>query len=129
MSIKKERIIYIAATVILLFTEVIIALFVHDRFIRPYFGDVLVVVLLYTALRSIFPQKISLLSLYIFIFAVLVEISQGIHLVSLIGADKSPFLSTLMGTSFSFYDILCYACGCALTAVPDIIKIRRKNIK
>lgn len=119
MSVKKERIIFISVSVLLLITEVIIALFVHDRFIRPYFGDVLVVILLYTAARSVIPRKIRLLSLYIFIFALLVEISQGIHLVSLIGADRSPFLSTIMGTSFSFYDIVCYACGCAVTGIYD----------
>lgn len=128
MSIKKERIIYIAISFLLLLTEVIIALFVCDRFFRPYFGDVLVVILLYTAFRSVFPRKIKLLSLYIFIFAVLVELSQAINLVSLIGADNSPFLRTIMGTSFSFYDIVCYACGCALTGIWDFVKVKKNMI-
>ena len=35
---------YFLLTILLFCTEVIIALFVHDNFIRPYFGDVLVVI-------------------------------------------------------------------------------------
>ncbi len=127
MNVRKERLLYAAATLILLTIEVLIALFVHDGFIRPYFGDVLVVILIYTFIRSVAPRKIALLSLYIFIFALLVEFSQAIHLASLIGADKSPFLSTIMGSSFSFADIICYACGCAVTGIYEFMTIRHKS--
>ena len=40
-----KRIGYAIATVILLLTEVLIALYVHDAFVRPYIGDVLVCLL------------------------------------------------------------------------------------
>ena len=43
-----KRIGYAIATVILLLTEVLIALYVHDAFVRPYIGDVLVVIVIYT---------------------------------------------------------------------------------
>ena len=43
-----KRILYGIATIILLVVEVLIALFVHDSIIRPYLGDVLVVVVIYT---------------------------------------------------------------------------------
>ena len=39
-----KRSFYLAMTVFWLAVEVVIACYVHDRFIRPYVGDVLVVV-------------------------------------------------------------------------------------
>ena len=50
----------------LLATEVLIALFVHDDFVRPYLGDVLVVPVIFFLLRAAFPERIKLLPLYIF---------------------------------------------------------------
>ena len=41
-----KRIGYAIATVILLLIEVLIAIYVHDAFVRPYIGDVLVVVVI-----------------------------------------------------------------------------------
>ena len=45
---------YFLATVLLLLTEALIALHVHDRIIRPYFGDFLAVVLVYCLVRKFF---------------------------------------------------------------------------
>ena len=109
---KKLRIIYAAAFVLLFLTEVYIGLYVHDRFIRPYFGDVLVVILLCCFVRIFIPKRLRLLPLYIFLFATAVEISQYIGLVKLLGFENNTLISTLMGTSFSWYDIVCYGAGC-----------------
>lgn len=48
-----KRIGYAIATVILLLTEVLIALYVHDAFVRPYIGDVLVVIVIYYVYKNI----------------------------------------------------------------------------
>lgn len=106
------RIICLSSAALLLFVEVMIALFVHDNFIRPYFGDVLVVILIWCLVRGIFPRRPVYLSLWVFLFAVLVECSQAIHLVSLLGLDSIPFFVTVMGNSFAWADLLCYFCGC-----------------
>ena len=42
----KKRILYTIATAIVFIVEVFIAVFIHDKFIRPYIGDVLVVVVI-----------------------------------------------------------------------------------
>lgn len=63
---KKLRIVYAAATLCLLLIEIFIACFVHDRLIRPYIGDVLVVILLYALLRTFIPEKGRFLPLGIF---------------------------------------------------------------
>ena len=70
-DMKKERIKYITIFAITFILEVIIAKYVHDKIIRPYIGDVLVVICLYTFAKSIFLDKIKLLSLYVLILAVI----------------------------------------------------------
>lgn len=110
----KKRLVYLLTTIILLITEVLIALYVHDDFIRPYVGDALVVIVLYTFVRILIPEKGRLLPLFIFIFAVVVEILQGIHIVNILGVADNRFLRTLIGDSFDIKDILCYGVGCIL---------------
>mgnify|MGYP007098934199 FL=1 len=65
-SKTKVRLIYLLLFLALLATEVLIALFVHDDFVRPYLGDVLVVPVIFFLLRAAFPERIKLLPLYIF---------------------------------------------------------------
>ena len=43
---------YFILSILLFIIEVLIALFAHDEFIRPYVGDLLVVVLLYCLVKS-----------------------------------------------------------------------------
>lgn len=111
---KKRRMVYGACFCILLLTEVLIALYVRDRFIRPYVGDVLVTALLCCLCRVFAPMGLRWLPLYVFAFSVLVEITQYFDLVKLLGWEKNAFLSTILGRSFSFVDIGCYGVGCLI---------------
>ncbi|MDE6054450.1 MAG: DUF2809 domain-containing protein [Lachnospiraceae bacterium] len=110
----KKRVVYVGLTIILLLVEVLIALFVHDRIVRPYIGDMLVVVVIYTFIRSWIPDSVRLLPVYVFLFATGVEILQYFNLVELLGGADNPFLRILLGTSFDVKDIICYAAGCVL---------------
>ncbi|MCL2508055.1 MAG: DUF2809 domain-containing protein [Oscillospiraceae bacterium] len=123
----KKRIINTAAFLILLLTEVLIALYVHDDFIRPYFGDVLVVILIYFFVRIFFTEWPRLLPLYVFLFAAAVEGLQYISFVERIGLAGNAFFATVLGTSFSWWDMLCYAAGCVPLAVIEIIKYMRNQ--
>lgn len=114
MKNSRLRIIYAAIFVLILITEVLIALFVKDKFIRPYGGDILVVILICCFVRIFYPKKINLLPLFVFLFAVLVEIAQYFNFVSLLGLGSIKFFSVLLGTSFSFGDLICYAVGCVI---------------
>ena len=117
------RLIYGISAAVILLIEIFIALFVNDRFIRPYGGDILVAALLCCMVRIVFPKKPKLLSLYIFIFSVLVETAQYFDIVSLLGLSHISFFRILIGTSFSFIDILCYGLGCvAFAAIEGIFK-------
>ncbi|MFI3255657.1 MAG: DUF2809 domain-containing protein [Eubacteriales bacterium] len=107
----KKRALFAIISLVLFIIEVIIALFVRDNFIRPYVGDILVVVLLYFIMRAIFPKPIKLLPVYLFLFATSIEILQYFDYVTLLGLGDSRFFRTLLGTTFSWEDILCYGVG------------------
>ena len=107
-----KRSFYLAMTVFWLAVEVVIACYVHDRFIRPYVGDVLVVVVVYCFVRIWVPQGVRLLPLYVFLFAAGVEVLQYFHLVVLLGVGNNTFLRVVLGSVFDLKDILCYGIGC-----------------
>lgn len=110
----KIRGIYAAVFFAILIIEVLIALFVRDSFIRPYGGDVLVTVLLCTAVRIVIPRGIRWFPLGVFLFSALVEVGQYFDYVSLLGLDNVAFFRILMGTTFSVVDLICYGVGCFL---------------
>ncbi|MBO5230066.1 MAG: DUF2809 domain-containing protein [Clostridia bacterium] len=108
---KKIRLKYLAAFLVLLAGEIIIALYVHDSFVRPYMGDMLVVAVICAFLRIFVPQKIKYLPIFTAAFAVLVEVLQYFDFVSLLGLADSRFFSILLGRTFDIKDIFCYIIG------------------
>lgn len=136
----------------LLLIEIGIALFVHDRFVRPYGGDILVTVLLCCIWRGFIPlssRKASrredvqdsvpeemppsafqcLMPLWVFLFACFVEILQAVDIVNLLGLGGNTFFRIIIGTSFSFVDILCYAVGCICYAIAEKMILQWKKPK
>jgi len=124
---RKTRINYVVATVLVFLVALLIALFVRDNFIRPYLGDVLVVVLLYVFLRIFFPERPILLPLYVFLFAAGVEVLQGIRIIELLGLQNNRFFSVLIGTTFDWKDMVCYGVGCMALGVWEFWLWRKKN--
>jgi len=122
----KKRLLYLTATIILLAVEVFIALYIHDDFVRPYIGDVIVVIVVYTFVRIFIPNGIRLLPLYVFLFAVIIEVLQWFHIVDLLGLADSRFLSTLIGGVFDVKDIICYGAGSVLLGIYEYL-IREKR--
>ncbi|MBQ2384245.1 MAG: DUF2809 domain-containing protein [Oscillospiraceae bacterium] len=111
----RKRLIWVNWTLFLLTVEVLIGAFVHDRFIRPFFGDVLVTVLLYAICRCFKPEGWKWLGAWIFLFSVAVEFFQLIPKPQLEGT----LLGIIVGTSFDWRDILCYGVGCLLALVVE----------
>ncbi len=120
--------VYFLLAVLLFITEVLIALYVHDAFIRPYFGDVLVVILLYCSIRAIFNSPPIATAISVFLFACLIELSQYFHLVALLGWGRSPMAATVLGTFFSVTDVLMYACGMATVIATEIYFKNNKTV-
>ena len=123
----RNRLLYGAAFLVLLAVEVCIALFVRDRFIRPYGGDILVTVLLCCFLRILWPERLPLLPLFVFLFAAAVEVGQYFDFVSWTGLGKIRFFRILLGSTFSPVDIACYLTGCILFTVTERFCRKQKH--
>lgn len=99
--------------------EVFIALFVKDRIIRPYIGDVLVVVLIYYFCASfIRVPKVALL-IAVLLFAYSVEIAQYFNLITHLGLDHSRFWTIVIGNSYHWLDMLSYTVGALLAGCTE----------
>lgn len=118
---------YALATLILLATEFYIALKVHDRFIRPFVGDALVVILMYTALQTVFKQKPKAMANLSLAIAFTIETLQAIDFAAYLGADQHPWLSVLLGRTFSPDDYLAYLAGYAAIRLWHARGSRRKS--
>ena len=95
----------------LLAIEVLIALFTHDRFVRPYLGDVLVMMLLFFAVRAFWQAPPLPLAAGILCFAVVVEITQALHLIHRLGWSHNTLAKLLLGDTFQWGDLGCYLLG------------------
>lgn len=127
MMMKKQRFTYAILGILLLLTEILIGLYVHDNFIRPYIGDVLITILLCCLCRTVVPKGLPALPIYVFVFATLVEVAQYFEIVKLLGLENNPLLSTIIGTSFSLIDIVCYGVGCLIFWTVEIAVLNREG--
>lgn len=107
-----------------LITEILIALFVHDAFVRPYLGDVLAVICVYFAARCLFLKKPRYLSIFVTLFAFLVELIQLTPLSEMFGSGS--IFSVIVGGTFDYKDLICYTVGGAVCFLLDK-KIFREN--
>ena len=123
----KRRIPYAITALVLFLIELIIALFIRDKFIRPYFGDVLVVLFLWACIKTLFPRDRIWLTGAIFVFACVFEFTQMIPLIDLFGLGGNAFFEVVMGRSFSWLDILCYGCGCLFVFVIESLMRMTKS--
>ncbi len=103
--------VYFGLTVALFLIEVLIAMYVRDDFIRPYFGDFLVVILMYCFIRTCAKLDMRLTVIAVLMFSYLIEILQYLNFVEWIGLGNSELARTLIGTSFAWMDIVAYTTG------------------
>ena len=122
----KRRLPYIVAFFVLLVIEIMIGLYVRDAFIRPYGGDILVTALLCCLARAVYPKLSP--ALPVFIFAVFVEFTQWMGLAKLLGVEGT-LIGIIIGSSFSWLDVVCYGAGCLAFAAVEwaVFRFLRKN--
>ncbi|HPW98047.1 MAG TPA: DUF2809 domain-containing protein [Flavobacterium sp.] len=113
---------YFIAFSLLLFTEIFIALYVNDSFIRPYFGDYLVVILIYCFVMSILVFSKWKTAFYVLFFAFVVEFLQYLDCIKELGLQNNKFAKIIIGTSFSWHDVLCYILGYFTIVGFEILK-------
>lgn len=116
---------YLAIAVLLFLIEILIALFVHDKFVRPYFGDYLVVILIYCFLKSFVNLSVWSAALIVLVFSFTVEIGQYFNMIGLLGLQHSAFARTIIGNSFAWIDLMAYVAG--ILSVVIIEKVCYKH--
>ena len=102
---------YFRLALLLFVIEVLMALFLHDDFIRPYFGDVLVVILIYCTIKSFIKASVLSVAIFTLLFSFTIETMQYFKIVKLLGMQHSKLANTVIGNSFSWIDILAYTVG------------------
>ncbi len=110
---------YFILTILLLSIEICIALFVHDNFIRPYIGDVLVVILIYCFIKSFINLPPNITAIAVLLFSFIVETLQYFKVVNLLGLQNSKVASIIIGTSFAWQDIIAYIVGIAIVILAE----------
>ena len=119
------RLPYFLISLFLLGLEIVIAAWLHDAIIRPYGGDYLVVILLYCLVRSVCDLPILPTAVAVLIFSYLVEISQYYHLADHLGLGAHSVARILLGSYFTWTDILAYTLG--ILTVLGVERIIRGN--
>lgn len=124
----KFRYRYSIFAVIIFLVEVFIALFVHDEIIRPHIGDLLVVILIYCFLRSFINIPVWKMAVFVLIFAYIVEMLQYFKIIERLGLGQYQLAGIIIGTSFSWIDILAYTLGIGIVLITENFATKRKQL-
>ena len=110
---------YFLMFIVLLITEVLIALFVHDTIIRPYLGDLFVVILIYCFVKSFVSTPVTKTALCVLAFAFTIELLQYFNIVHQLGLQHSKAARMIIGTTFSWKDLFAYTGGFVLIVLSE----------
>ena len=117
MLIFRRR--YFLFALLLFCIEVAIALFLHDRFVRPYVGDFLVVIMLYCFAKSFLKISALPVATAVLLFAYAIEVSQYFHLANRISFQNHNIVRIVLGSSFEWSDMLAYTVGIAFVLLIE----------
>lgn len=96
---------------IVLGMEVCIAAFVNDDFVRPYVGDLLVVVLIHYGLRAFLRIGVNTAAWSTLLFAFAVEGTQALGLIHHLELTDNLAAKLILGNTFQWGDLLAYVLG------------------
>ena len=99
--------------------EILIATQFKNTILRPVFGDFLIVILIYSFLRSLTKIKPLKLAMIVLSLAYLVEILQRFNIRDLLSIPKNTFFDLTIGNSFDWRDILAYTLGVMVILLCD----------
>lgn len=121
---KKDyaRIVYGISFFVLAVVGVLIALFVHDEWVRSYGGDIIIIFVIYAFIRILLPHGFVSLPVVILLFACLAEGLQYLNIVDELGLGDIGFFERLSGASGDVKDIICYAVACLMLIIYEMIR-------
>ena len=128
-ALMKFHRLYFLLTMGLFIIEILIARFAHDRIIRPYIGDVLVVMLLYCFARSFLQIPFLVTSIVVLFVSCIIETLQYFHFIERVGLVKVAFVRIVFGTSFSWADLVAYTVGVCIVIAVEMIFSAKKHLK
>jgi hypothetical protein len=117
---------YFLLAVLLFMIEILIAKFAHDEIIRPYFGDLLVVILIYAFVKSFVDAPYLSTALAVLVFSYFVETLQYFHIVQRLGLEHSNIARVVIGTSFEWIDLAAYTIGILIVICVEGENRKRK---
>lgn len=118
---------YFIPALLLFLIEVIIAIFIKDRFIRPYVGDFLVVMLMYCAVRSVLNISPVKIAVGVLLFAYIIETLQYFNIVKHLGWEHSTLARTVIGYGFEWFDIIAYTLGVITILIVEVPRWRKNS--
>jgi hypothetical protein len=118
---------YFILALSLFLIEVLIALFLHDRIIRPYVGDFLVVILIYCFIRSFINAPVLPTAVGVLIFAYAIESLQYVDLIGRLGLRDSRIANVVLGNYFEWTDIVAYTLGIVTVLLVENLRSRTKE--
>ena len=116
----KFNISFFASSLLLFLTEVCIAIFLSEGFIRHTFGDFLVVILIYCFLRSFIQTKPVYIAIAVFIIAYTIEFLQLFNLLDYLNLRHSELAIIILGSTFEITDLIAYTLGILVILLIDI---------
>jgi Protein of unknown function (DUF2809) len=120
---------YFFLAVLLVAADYLIVDHLHDAVIRPYGGDLLWGIFLYCLVRSFVNGPVQPMAVGVLVFCCTEEILQYFHLADRLGFKKPSLMRTLIGTSFSWVDMLCYTLGIGIVLMLESrLKKRRMRL-
>ena len=118
---------YFIPTILLFLIETAIALYLHDNFIRPYFGDFLVVILLYCFVKSFVNVSVWVAAGLVLLFSFAIEIAQYFNMVEKLGLQHYKVAKVVLGNSFAWMDLLAYILGILIVIRIEKIYFRTRE--
>ncbi len=118
---------YFIVAIVIFIVEVLIALYVNDSIIRPHIGDLLVVIMIYCFVRAFLNWNVWVAAIVTLLFSYLIEILQYFKIVQILGMQKYAVARIVIGTSFSWIDLLAYTIGIALVLFIEKYLVQKLN--
>lgn len=118
---------YGLVTLCILSLEIVIAYFVHDNFVRPFIGDVLVVILIYVFVQTFTKLPPSYAVIGVFVFALIIEFLQLFSLAQILGLEENKIAKIVLGSTFDPLDILAYLIGAWICLFTEFRRLDTRN--
>jgi hypothetical protein len=116
---RRRRGQYLFAAGGLLIVLVFIAAYVRDAVVRPYVGDLLVVVCLYFLVRGATGAGKYWTAGAVFLLAAIIEYAQTLQLLSWLQLSDMPIVKIVLGSTPDPLDMVLYLTGILIVLLAD----------